>query len=78
MPAIPLIEKLLHRAEKGGVEVPAPDPRIDALLDEVDVGQAILAMVAAARLRGVDADEATRRAAVELRDGLLAQESGGG
>ena len=78
MPAIPLIEKLLHRADKGGVEVPTPDPRIVALLDEMDVGQAILGLVAAARLSGIDADEATRRAAIGLRDGLVARESGGG
>ena len=49
-----------------------------ALLDEMDVGQAILGLVAAARLSGIDADEATRRAAIGLRDGLVARESGGG
>lgn len=74
MPALPLIEKLLHRAEKGGVELAPPDPRAAALLDEMDVGQAILALVEAARLRGIDADAATRAAAVELRDDLIARE----
>jgi XTP/dITP diphosphohydrolase len=70
MPALPLIEKLLHRAEKGGVDVPAADPRLLAVLDEIDVGEAILELVAAARVRGIDADAATRSAAVRLRDRL--------
>lgn len=74
MPALPLIEKLLHRAEKGGVDVPAPDPRLVAVLDEMDPGEAILELVAAARVRGIDADAATRRAAVGLRDELLRRE----
>lgn len=74
MPALPLIEKLLHRAQKGGVEIPAADPRLVALLDEMDVGQAILGLVAEAQARGVDADAATRRAAVGLRDDLRRQE----
>lgn len=74
MPAIPLIEKLLHRAEKGGVDVPMPDPRLVALVDEMDVGEAIAGLVAAAQARGIDSDEATRRAAGRLRDALRAAE----
>ncbi len=74
MPALPLIEKLLHRAEKGGVDVPPVDPRVDVLLDEHDPGELILEIVAAARARGVDADAATRRAAVALRDDLIRRE----
>lgn len=74
MPALPLIEKLLHRAEKGGVTVPPPDPQVAALLDRMDVGEAILELVAAARVRGVDADAASRAAAVRLRDELIARE----
>lgn len=74
MPALPLIEKLLHRAEKGGVDVPPVDPRVDALLDEHDPGELILEIVAAARARGVDADAAARRAAVGLRDDLIRRE----
>ncbi|MEI2641476.1 MAG: MazG family protein [Candidatus Nanopelagicales bacterium] len=74
MPALPLIEKLLHRAEKGGVPVPAPDPRLASVLDEMDVGEAILELVAAARVRGVDADASARAAAGRLRDRLRAAE----
>jgi XTP/dITP diphosphohydrolase len=77
MPALPLIEKLLHRAEKGGVALPDPDPRLAALVDEMDVGEAVLGLVAAARLRGIDADAAARRAAVGLRDDLVAAETDG-
>mgnify|MGYP000844731207 FL=1 len=74
MPALPLIEKLLHRAEKGGVPVPAPDPRLASVLDEMDVGEAILELVAAARVRGVDADASARAAAGRLRQRLRAAE----
>lgn len=74
MPALPLIEKLLHRGEKGGVAVPAVDPVIDELLESHDPGQLILEIVAASRARGVDADAAARRAAVELREDLLRRE----
>jgi XTP/dITP diphosphohydrolase len=78
MPAIPLIEKLLHRAEKGGVTLPPPDPRLESLLDQMDVGEAILGLVAAARSRGVDADARARLAAAGLRDSLLAEEGATG
>ena len=77
MPAIPLIEKLLHRAAKGGVAAPAPDPRLAMLLDEMDVGDAILGLVAAAQARGIDADAAARSAAQRLRADLLAAETPG-
>ncbi len=72
MPAIPLIEKLLHRAQKGGLEV--PPSQLDHLLDEMDVGEAILHLVAAAQSRGIDADASTRAAAARLRDRLRAAE----
>ena len=74
MPALPLIEKLLHRAEKGGVALPPIDPQVEALLDEHDPGELILEIVAAARSRGVDADAAARRAALTLREDLIRRE----
>lgn len=76
MPAIPLIEKLLHRADKGGVAVPEPDPQVLRLLDRMDPGEAILQIVAAARLQGVDVDASARTAAQRLRADLLAAERG--
>jgi len=75
MPAIPLMEKLLHRAEQGGVPVPSVDPRVDALLDDLDPGEALLELVVAARARGIDTDAAARRAAGRLRDGLRTSET---
>lgn len=74
LPAIPLIEKLLHRAEKGGLRLPDVDARADTLLDEMDVGAAVLALVVAARVRGQDVDAATRRAARRLRESFQQQE----
>jgi len=74
MPALPLIHKLLHRAQKGGVEVPPVDPGVDALLDNHDPGELIVEIVAAASARGIDADAAARRAALELRADLRRRE----
>jgi len=77
MPAIPLIEKLLHRAATGGVGAPTADPRLAMLLDEMDVGDAILGLVAAAQARGIDPDAAARSAAHRLRADLIAAETPG-
>ncbi len=78
MPAIPLVEKLLHRAEKGGLQpTPPPDPRLVALLEEMDVGEAICGLVSAAQARGVDADASARAAARRLREDILRTEQGG-
>ena len=61
-PALSLAGKVLHRAEKAGLDVPAPGVDVPAADDASAVGDVLLAMVAAARKRGIDAEQALRDA----------------
>ena len=66
-PALPLIEKLLYRAEKYNVEVKTPDSvSIDGAADESAVGQALLAVIAWAHANGIDAEAALRKEAMRI------------
>ena len=66
-PALPLIEKLLYRASKYGVDVETP-AAIDfsASASESTVGQALLTVIAWATANGVDAESALRKEALAL------------
>ena len=67
-PALPLIEKLLYRAEKYNVEVLTPDEvSIAGVADETSVGQALLAVIAWAHANGIDAEAALRKQAMRIR-----------
>ncbi len=66
-PALPLIEKLLYRAEKYNVEVKTPDSvSIDGEADEGAVGQALVAVIAWAHANGIDAEAALRKEAMRI------------
>jgi XTP/dITP diphosphohydrolase len=66
-PALPLIEKLLYRAEKYNVEVKTPDSvSIDGAADESAVGQALVAVIAWAHTNGIDAEAALRKEAMRI------------
>ena len=66
-PALPLIEKLLYRAEKYNVEVNTPDSvSIDGAADEGAVGQALVAVIAWAHANGIDAEAALRKEAMRI------------
>jgi XTP/dITP diphosphohydrolase len=66
-PALPLIEKLLYRAEKYNVEVKTPDSvAIDGPADESAVGQALLAVIAWAHANRIDAEAALRKEAMRI------------
>lgn len=66
-PALPLIEKLLYRAEKYNVEVETPDSvSIEGTADEGAVGQALLAVIAWANSNGIDAEAALRKEAMRI------------
>jgi len=66
-PALPLVEKLLYRAEKYGVEVNTPDSvTIDGPADESAVGQALVAVIAWAHANGIDAEAALRKEAMRI------------
>jgi XTP/dITP diphosphohydrolase len=73
-PALALAAKILDRATRAQLSVPvepAGSPRDDAAL-----GAALLALVAAAQERGLDAEGALRRAALALADVIRAAEAG--
>ena len=66
-PALPLIEKLLYRAEKYNVEVTTPATvSIDGPADENAVGQALVAVIAWAHANGIDAEAALRKEAMRI------------
>jgi XTP/dITP diphosphohydrolase len=66
-PALPLVEKLLYRAEKYNVEVTIPDSvSIDGPADESAVGQALVAVIAWAHANGIDAEAALRKEAMRI------------
>jgi XTP/dITP diphosphohydrolase len=66
-PALPLVEKLLYRAEKYGVEVTTPNVlSIAGVADEGAVGQALLAVIAWANANGIDAEAALRKEAMRI------------
>ena len=66
-PALPLVEKLLYRAEKYNVAVSTPESvSIDGTADEGSVGQALLAVIAWAHANGIDAEAALRKEAMRI------------
>ena len=74
-PALPLIEKLLYRAAKYGIDVVFPEVvDLDGAGDESAVGQALLTVIAWAHANGVDAESALRKEAMRLSQQIAAAE----
>lgn len=73
-PALALAAKLLERVERAGLDVPAP-AQPSTVENEGELGAALFALVAAARGRGLDAEAALRRAALEFADAVRAAEA---
>jgi XTP/dITP diphosphohydrolase len=66
-PALPLVEKLLYRAEKYNVEITTPERvSIAGIADEGAVGQALLAVIGWANANGIDAEAALRKEAMRI------------
>jgi XTP/dITP diphosphohydrolase len=66
-PALPLLEKLLYRAEKFNVHVDTPQANaLEAHADESAVGQALHAVIAWAHSNGIDAEAALRKEALRV------------
>lgn len=75
-PALPLIEKLLYRASKYGVEVVTPDViNIEGSANESAVGQALLTVIAWASANGIDAESALRKEALALSQQIATTEA---
>jgi XTP/dITP diphosphohydrolase len=72
-PALALAAKILDRAKRARIAVPVtPAPLAD---DAPALGEALLALVAAAEERGLDAEGALRRAALALADAIRVAET---
>lgn len=67
-------EKLLGKAEGFGVGIAPADP---APTDEAELGQRLLALVAAGRAQGLEAERALRRALAEVEQSIRAAEAQG-
>lgn len=77
LPALPLAAKVLARAERAGHPVPRPSALAElAAPDEGELGAALLAVVATALERGLDAEAALRRAALALAESIGADSDG--
>ena len=71
MPSLALAQKMLGKGTQVGVEpAPAADPR-----SEAELGEALLALVAAARTNGWDAERALRERLRRLADQIRSAES---
>jgi XTP/dITP diphosphohydrolase len=75
-PALPLIEKLLYRAEKYNLDPLTPTHAdLAGSADEGAVGQALLAVIAWAHANGIDAEAALRKEALKLSEQIRAIEA---
>lgn len=75
-PALPLIEKLLYRAEKFGVKVlTPPHVELDTTADEISIGKALLTVITWAHTNGIDAEAALRKEASRLSQQISAIEA---
>jgi XTP/dITP diphosphohydrolase len=80
-PALPLVEKLIYRAEKYKVELPLTT--IDSAIadlqnspDEASVGQALAAIIALAHQHNIDPESALRGQAREMIEKIRQSEAG--
>ncbi|MGH3730181.1 MAG: MazG family protein [Micromonosporaceae bacterium] len=67
-PALALAAKLLARSRKAGVVGPVPGVPADPTADEAALGEALLALVAAATKAGLDPEGALRQAAMRYSE----------
>ncbi len=71
-PALPLITKLIYRAEKNGIKLDLPTADID---NEVQIGDALVAAVVAAIKQGIEPEDLLRSRAREISEEIRRIES---
>ena len=74
-PALPLVEKLLYRAEKYKVEVVLPKYQSDKPATEESVGEALASIIAWARDNEIDPENALRLYGRQIAEQIKATES---
>ena len=80
-PALPLVEKLIYRAEKYKVELPLTDiesavAELQSSPDEASVGEALAAIIALAHQHNIDPESALRGQARQMIEKIRQSESG--
>ena len=76
-PALPLVSKILYRAEKYGVETDIPSfDSTEAATDE-SVGEALASVIAWAHTNGIDPESALRAQARKMIEAIQSQEKSG-
>jgi XTP/dITP diphosphohydrolase len=73
-PALSLAAKLLSRAQRAGIDVPLPPASGELTETDESLGAGLLAIVAAARRRGLDPEAALRAAALRYGEAVRASE----
>lgn len=74
-PALALAAKVMHRAEKSGINVPTPDVDVPKATDEREFGDALLAVAASAHANGIDPEQALRGAVRRYAEGVRKAEA---
>jgi XTP/dITP diphosphohydrolase len=74
-PALSLINKLLYRAEKYGVDINTPSHHTDEAATQESVGSALLAVIAWAHKNGIDPVDALRMQSKQIMREIAQQES---
>jgi XTP/dITP diphosphohydrolase len=74
-PALSLINKLLYRAEKYGIDLDVPTHSENSVATEESVGTALLAVIAWAHKNGVDPEDALRMQSKELMREIAQREA---
>jgi XTP/dITP diphosphohydrolase len=76
-PALPLVSKILYRAEKYDVEVDLPAFNSSEAATDESVGEALASVIAWAHAHGVDPESALRAQARKMIEAIQSQEKSG-
>jgi XTP/dITP diphosphohydrolase len=76
-PALPLVSKILYRAEKYDVEVDLPAFNSSEAATDVSVGEALASVIAWAHKNGIDPESALRAQARKMIEAIQSQEKSG-
>ena len=76
-PALPLVSKILYRAEKYDVEVGIPAFNSSKAATDESVGEALASVIAWAHANGIDPENALRAQARKMIEAIQSQEKSG-
>ena len=76
-PALPLVSKILYRAEKYDVEVDIPAFNSSEAATDASVGEALASVIAWAHTNGIDPENALRAQARKMIEAIQSQEKSG-